>query len=123
MYCLLSGCRPSERNDREAWDSSEFGRVGRRDGHSMTHGGRCDPHVVRTDHFSTSLQSSPYLGVSPGDGGGDRQWLDRGDQVLYEGLASGSNSVIRGTVNAVQQLTGRDHADCPIFLAECTFER
>ena len=89
----------------------------------MTQGGRRDPHVMRADHFPASLQSSPYLGVSPGDSGRDWQWLDRGDQVLHECLSSGSNAVIPGTVDAMQQLAGRDHANCPAFLTEGPLKR
>lgn len=122
MSCL-SERRPSERNDRETCDSLELGCVRGCDGHAMAYGGRRDPHVVRADHFSASLQSSPYLGVGPGDGGRDWQGLDRGDQVLYEGQPSGSNSLISGAVDAVQQLAGRDHADRPVLFAEGTLER
>ena len=43
--------------------------------------------------------------------------------MLNEGLSPSADSIVPGTVNAVQQLTGRDHADCTIPLAEDTLER
>jgi hypothetical protein len=43
--------------------------------------------------------------------------------MLHEGLSSGSDAVIPGAVDAVQQLAGRDHADRPVFLTEGTPER
>jgi len=47
--------RGSDGKDAEAGDSFELGRVGGRDFHAMTYGGRRDPHVVSTDHFTVSL--------------------------------------------------------------------
>lgn len=89
----------------------------------MAQGSRCNPHVVRADHFSASLKSSPYRGVSSGDGGRDWQRLDRGDQMLYEGLSSGPIAIVSGTVDAVQQLASRDYADRAVLLAQGTLER
>ncbi len=43
--------------------------------------------------------------------------------MLYEGLSSGPNAIVSGTVDAVQQLAGRDHADRAVLLAEGTLER
>lgn len=63
MYCLPGGYRLSERDDREAGDSFELGCVRGREGHAMTQGGRRDPHAMRADRFSASLQSSHCKGA------------------------------------------------------------
>lgn len=115
--------RGSDGQDAEAGDSFELGRVGGRDFHAMTYGGRRDPHVVRTDHFTVTLQSRPDFGMSPGDRGRDRQWLNRGDHVLDESLSPGANVAVRGAVNAVEQLAGRDHTDRTLSLAKGILER
>lgn len=47
--------RGSDCHDSEAGNSFELGRVGGRDFHAMTYGGRRDPHVVGADHFTVSL--------------------------------------------------------------------
>jgi hypothetical protein len=43
--------------------------------------------------------------------------------VLDEGLSPTANAIVFGTVNAMQQLAGGDHADCALPRAEGTLER
>jgi hypothetical protein len=76
-----------------------------------------NPKVVSADRFTSICEIGPDVRMHPGNGLGDRDWLQSRQQVLDECASLRAPSPGRPQ-DTMQQLADRDHADRPIFVPQ-----
>ncbi|HWD76053.1 MAG TPA: hypothetical protein VG371_13000 [Solirubrobacteraceae bacterium] len=72
---------------------------------------------MSANRFALCGELCPQVCVDAGDGLGDRDGTKAGEEMLDECAAARTTAAGR-TMNAVEQLADRDHADRPVFLTE-----